>query len=86
MPAFVYVLRSERTGKRYVGSTKNLPNRTNQHNRGKVRATRSGRPWRVVHTETFETNQEARRREISLKSGKGRAELDRILKGAGSAP
>ncbi|MFB3126872.1 MAG: GIY-YIG nuclease family protein, partial [Candidatus Acidiferrales bacterium] len=54
MPAFVYVLRSERTGKRYVGSTKNLPNRTNQHNRGKVRATRSGRPWRVVHTETFE--------------------------------
>ena len=82
----VYVLCSERTGKRYVGSTKNLPVRLEQHNRGKVRSTKAGLLWRVVYAEVFRTNREARRRELSLKAGQGRAELDRALRRGGSAP
>ncbi|MBI3662742.1 MAG: GIY-YIG nuclease family protein [Acidobacteria bacterium] len=82
----VYVLKSASLGKRYVGSTKDLPSRVSQHNRGKVRATKGGRPWTLVYHELFQTNAEARRREISLKSGQGRAELDRILARGGSAP
>jgi len=79
----VYVLKSASLGKRYVGSTANLEARLQQHNQGRVRSTKGGRPWELNHTEVFETNSEARRREFSLKSGKGRAELDRILEGKG---
>ena len=82
----VYVLKSDRTGKRYIGSTADVAARLQQHNQCKVRATKGGRPWRLVYSEQFETNAEARRREISLKSGKGREELDRILGRRGSAP
>ncbi|MCL4523851.1 MAG: GIY-YIG nuclease family protein [Acidobacteria bacterium] len=82
----VYVLKSLSMGRRYVGSTANLEARLQQHNQGRVRSTRGGRPWKVVYTEVFETNSEARRREISLKSGKGRAELDEIIAKLGSAP
>jgi putative endonuclease len=82
----VYVLKSARQGKRYVGSTANLAARLRLHNQGRVRATKGGRPWELVHSELFETNAEARHREMSLKSGKGRAELDDKLSKRGSAP
>ncbi|MGH9787378.1 MAG: GIY-YIG nuclease family protein [Candidatus Acidiferrales bacterium] len=82
----VYILRSEVTGKRYVGSTGNLQSRLQAHNRGKVRATKGGRPWTLIYREEFATNSEARQRELSLKSGQGRAELDRLLLREGSAP
>ncbi|MDA2914200.1 GIY-YIG nuclease family protein [Acidobacteriia bacterium AH_259_A11_L15] len=82
----LYVLRSELTGKRYVGSTSNVASRLEQHNRGKVRATKGGRPWKLVYVEQFNTDRAARRREVSLKGGQGRAELDRILCRGGSAP
>jgi putative endonuclease len=82
----VYVLKSASLKKKYIGSTGNLPARLRQHNQGKVRATKGGRPWTIVYHELFQTNVEARRRELSLKSGQGRAELDRILERRGSAP
>jgi putative endonuclease len=83
---YVYVLRSERTGKRYVGSSSDIATRLEQHNRGKVRATKGGRPWKLAYQEEYETNGEARRRELALKSGQGRAERDRMLGRGGSAP
>src|SRR5712692_4140279 len=82
----VYVLRSATTGKRYVGSTGNLSSRLQQHNQGNVRATKGGRPWELLYYERFETNTQARQRELSLKAGKGRAEPDRIFRERGSAP
>ena len=82
----VYVLRSLKHGKRYVGSTGQLEARLEAHNRGKVRATKAGRPWVLVYQEQHATNGEARQREASLKTGKGRAELDRLLGLRGSAP
>lgn len=76
MAYFVYVLRSEKTGRRYVGSTKDVEMRLGRHNAGHSKATRSGVPWRVIHTESFATRAEAVRREMFLKSGQGRAWLD----------
>jgi putative endonuclease len=83
---FVYVLKSDSLGKRYVGSTGDIQTRLRQHNQGKVRATKGGQPWMLIHHEVFATLSEARRRELSLKTGQGRAELDRILGRGGSAP
>ncbi|MEX0362599.1 MAG: GIY-YIG nuclease family protein [Allomuricauda sp.] len=50
----------------------NIERRLKEHNKGKTESTKSCTPWEVVHTETFETRTEARKREKYLKSAAGR--------------
>ena len=69
---FIYVLQSERSGRYYIGSTSNVANRVEQHNSGMTRATRNLRPWHLVHTESYETLAQARKRESQIKSWKNR--------------
>jgi putative endonuclease len=49
----VYILKSEVTNKHYYGHTKDITQRLKAHNSGKVRSTKSGRPWKVIHQEGF---------------------------------
>ena len=81
----VYVLKSLKSGKRYVGMTQNLADRIAQHNTGKSKFTSGHLPWKLVHQENFETTLDARKREKYLKSAAGRRFLDAI-NGAGSLP
>ena len=74
----MYVLVSEVTGRRYVGSCQNLQKRLGQHNAGSSKATRHGLPWRLVHSESFSDRASAVRRERYFKTGTGREELDRL--------
>lgn len=76
---FVYVLFSNSLSKRYVGSTSNLDKRLSEHNSGKSKFTKGGIPWQLVYSEQFDTNSDARKRELFLKSGAGRKFLDSIL-------
>jgi putative endonuclease len=76
-PFFVYVLRSDMDGHRYIGMTENVANRLAEHNAGRVRSTASRRPFRVELVEEFLTRAEARQREKYLKSGAGRRFLNR---------
>jgi putative endonuclease len=75
---FVYVLRSQTTGRTYVGSCEDLQDRLRRHNNRESKATRHGVPWQLVHQESFLTRSEAVQREAYYKTGKGREELDRI--------
>jgi putative endonuclease len=68
----VYVIRSSKREYWYVGLTNNLQRRVLQHQEGKERTTKPYRPFTIVHTEEFPTRLEARKREIYLKSGKGK--------------
>ncbi len=72
---YVYVLLSEQTGRTYVGSTDDVDRRFHQHNAGYSLSTRHGRPWRLLHVESFKTRSEAVRKERYYKTGKGRAAL-----------
>ncbi len=74
---YVYVLRSTRNGRYYIGSTNDLDRRLAEHKRGKSRYTRHAGPFQLVYTEEFSTRVEARRREQALKGGQGRAFLKR---------
>ena len=70
----VYVLYSKKFDKTYTGYTSNLIERFKSHNSlGKKGYTLKFRPWLVVLVEPFKTKHEARKREIFLKSGHGRA-------------
>jgi len=75
---YVYVLRSLRTGRRYVGFCEELQERLRRHNAGDTKSTRTGVPWVMVYSEPFKTRIEAIRRERYFKTGRGREELERI--------
>ena len=77
---YVYVLISERNSRRYVGSCQDIDDRLSRHNAGRSKATKHGIPWNLVYHEIFETRSEATQREMYFKSGKGRDELDRLIR------
>ncbi|MCI0788076.1 MAG: GIY-YIG nuclease family protein [Chloroflexi bacterium] len=76
---YVYLLRSERTGRYYIGSTGDIQNRVEQHNAGLTKSTKAFSPWRLVHQEEFDSLPEARQRESQLKSWKSRSYLESQL-------
>ncbi len=69
---FVYVLRSEKDSRLYVGMSKNVDKRLLEHNAGKTRSTKAYRPWKIIHTEIHLDRIAARKREKYLKSGFGK--------------
>ena len=75
---YVYVLRSEKDGHRYVGIAKDLKQRFGEHQKGKVPATRSRRPFVLMYYEAHPGIKSARMREVYLKSGWGRTYLTKV--------
>ncbi|HWA06862.1 MAG TPA: GIY-YIG nuclease family protein [Ignavibacteria bacterium] len=70
---FVYVLYSENYDKIYICMTSNLEQRLLSHNElSKKGWTIKFRPWEMVYKESFQTKQEALKREKELKSFRGR--------------
>ena len=79
--AYVYVLKSLKNGKRYIGFTsKNLEERLRQHKSGSTRWTKYNGLFELVHSEEYADSSEGRKREKFLKSGQGRKFLDGIVK------
>jgi len=71
---FVYILRSESDPVHYyVGLTSDVATRLRWHNAGQNVHTARNRPWSVVVSLEFRTEQAATRFEKYLKSGSGRA-------------
>jgi len=70
---FVYIIRSEKNGMRYVGSTSDVVRRVATHNSGGSEFTAPHRPWSVLVNIEFRSDQTARRFERYLKTGSGRA-------------
>ena len=76
---FVYVLRSKRNNKRYIGSTgKDVQHRLVEHNSGSNQWTRQNGPFRLVYVDYCLDLKEARKKERFLKSGQGRQCLDEL--------
>jgi len=80
----IYILLSEKIPRTYVGYTDNLEKRLWYHNSGKVKATKSLRPWELIYTESVNSLMGAKLREKYWKSGAGRRNLKKIF--AGSRP
>ena len=75
---YVYVLRSKRRGRRYVGSCENIDDRLRRHSARESKATRHGIPWILIHSECFTTRIAAVQKELYYKTGRGRDELARL--------
>ena len=63
--AEVYVLRSLKDKKFYIGCTRDTAHiRLNKHNQGSVRSTKGRRPFELLHAESFDTFTAARKKKI----------------------
>ncbi|MBI3005536.1 MAG: GIY-YIG nuclease family protein [Ignavibacteriales bacterium] len=76
---WVYVLRSIKDLKLYIGFTDDLPKRMKKHQAGGVSSTKHRRPLVSVYQEKCSTRVEARKREKFLKSGPGHDYLRKVL-------
>ena len=77
---YVYVLKSLANNQWYTGSTNDLRKRFNQHNTSKSTYTKSRGPYQLIYYEASLNEQDARSRELYLKSGMGKRYLKNRLK------
>ena len=78
---YVYVLKSRRDNNIYFGSTNDLRRRFIEHNTGKVRSTKSRRPFELRYYEAYFNEEDALTREYSLKKdGRALAQLKLRIK------
>ena len=76
----VYILKSLKVSRYYIGHTNNLVKRLNEHNSGKTKSTKGYIPWKIVYTEEFETKSEAFRREREIKGYKSGIKFKQLLR------
>ncbi len=69
---YVYVLRSLKDDQFYVGLTRDLPLRLQQHNKGLVISTKKRTPFELVYWEGCLAESDAAQREKYLKSAWGK--------------
>lgn len=65
---YVYILKSKKDSKCYIGSTNNLRLRLELHNNGKVFSTQYRRPLTLIYYEAYLSERYARKREQRLKN------------------
>ena len=76
----VYVLLSQKNGKKYVGYTqKTVEQRLKEHNQGANTWTRQNGPFDLIYSQDYRSRHVALKQEIYLKTAAGRKYLKKIL-------
>ena len=76
---YVYIIKSKKNGRIYVGSTEDVSLRLEQHNKGDSKSTKSYVPWELIRSEEYSDKTLALKREKFFKSGKGSRALKNLL-------
>ncbi len=78
---YVYIIKSLKNGRLYVGSTNDIKRRLKEHNNGiGGKYTRDNRPFKLIFYEAFLNKEDATKDELFFKSGYGREVLKDKLK------
>ncbi|MBW1753873.1 MAG: GIY-YIG nuclease family protein [Deltaproteobacteria bacterium] len=77
---YTYVLQSEKDSGFYIGFTKDLKLRFEEHSKGRVDSTKSRRPLKLIYYEACLIQEDATRREKYLKTYNGKRFLHKRLK------
>ena len=64
---YVYILKSQKDSKLYIGYTGNLKRRINEHISGKVFTTKHRLPIQLIYYEAYRDSEDAKKREYSFK-------------------
>ena len=77
---YTYIIKSKKSGKLYTGYTNDLRKRFKEHNEGKSVYTKGRGPFKLIYYEACTEQEDARSRELYLKSGRGKRYLKSRLK------
>lgn len=77
---YTYVLQSHQNKRLYTGYTSDLRKRFKEHNDGKSSYTKNRGPYELIYYEACLNKEDARSRELYLKSGRGKRYLKSKLK------
>ena len=77
---YTYILRSRKDKRQFVGLTKNIDTRLEQHNNGEVKSTKEFSPFTLLYYEACLNKDDAKIREKFFKTQKGRLFLKKRLK------
>lgn len=77
---YVYVLQSTINKDIYVGYSTDLKERFKLHNLGKVKSTKSYKPWKLIYYESYKGKFDATKREKQLKMHAAKNKLLKQLK------
>lgn len=64
---YLYILKSLKDRNLYVGTTTDIDNRIEKHNKGLVKSTKSRRPLELIYKEYFSNLSDARKKEWEFK-------------------
>ena len=76
---WVYIIKSIKNGRYYVGQTNNIKRRIIDHNRGKDHSSKIGMPWVLQISKLVTTRKDAMRLEKSLKKLKSRERIEQFI-------
>ncbi|MCH8475519.1 MAG: GIY-YIG nuclease family protein [Opitutales bacterium] len=78
---FTYILKSSSNNRYYIGYSSDLDERLQKHNAGYSKATKSGVPWNIVWSHSFDSKSDAIKLEKWLKKMKSAEFLDKVIRG-----
>jgi len=65
---FLYILRSLKDNKLYIGTSNNIEARLKQHNNGLSKSTKYRRPFKLIYKEKYNARSDAMKREWYFKN------------------
>lgn len=77
---YVYILYNHLENFIYIGYSEDLKQRVASHNNGENKSTKPYIPLDIIHYEAYRNIKDAKRRELYLKSNKGRTTIMTMLK------
>ncbi len=79
MSYYVYILKSLKDSKYYIGSTSDIEARLHYHNSRRQRSTKNRTPFILVYKEVLDTKEQALIRERQIKSYKGGEAFKKLI-------
>ena len=64
---YAYILKSDKTGKLYIGQTQDVDKRLQRHNSDLNSSTKGKGPWKIIYKKSFNTRSDSVLFELKLK-------------------
>lgn len=72
---YLYLIKSLTKKWVYIGSTRDLKSRFDEHSKGKVKSTKAYKPFELIYYEAYNTYTLARKRELEIKNNGQQKEI-----------
>ena len=79
MSYHLYIIKSQKDGSYYIGSTKDMAERLERHNQGRSQYKKSKRPWILVYSEKHSDRSTAVKRENEIKKRKSKNYIESLI-------